>query len=57
MSLRVMETLLQSAQFKSFSGYDILDSRYNSIRDRVCSINAEYLKNFSQVYFPFITKS
>ncbi len=34
-SLRVMETFLQSAQFKSFTGYDILDGKYNSIRDRI----------------------
>ena len=34
LSLRVMETFLHSARFKSFSHFDILDSRYNSIRDR-----------------------
>jgi hypothetical protein len=44
LSLRVMETFLQSAKFKSFSQFDILDSRYNSIRDRICSINATYFE-------------
>jgi len=51
LSLRVMEKLLQSAQFKSFSGYDILDSKYNSIRDRICTINAEYFeKLFANIF-------
>ena len=44
MSLRVMETYLQSAQFKSFTGYDILVGKYNSIRDRICCINAVYFE-------------
>jgi hypothetical protein len=47
MSLRVMETFLQSAQFKSFSRYDILEGKYNSIRDRICTINAAY---FEQIF-------
>jgi Transposase DDE domain len=51
LSLRVMEKLLQSAQFKSFSGYDILDSKFNSIRDRICTINAEYFeKLFANIF-------
>jgi len=29
-SLRVMETFLQSARFKFFSQFDILESKYNS---------------------------
>jgi hypothetical protein len=56
MSLRVMETLLQSAQFKSFSGYDILDSKYNSIRDRICSINAEYFEKLFTSIFSIYNK-
>jgi hypothetical protein len=51
LSLRVMETFLQSARFKSFSHYDILDSRYNSIRDRICSINAEYFEKLFEKVF------
>jgi hypothetical protein len=50
-SLRVMEAFLQSAQFKSFTGYDILDGKYNSIRDRICTINADYFaKLFEQIF-------
>lgn len=51
MSLRVMETLLHSAQFKSFSQYDILEGKYNSIRDRICTMNAAYFeKIFEQIF-------
>ncbi len=51
LSLRVMETFLQSAQFKSFSQFDILDGKYNSIRDRICTINAEYFEQlFSSIF-------
>lgn len=51
LSLRVMETFLQSAQFKSFTGFDIIDSRYNSIRDRICTMEVEYFeKLFSQIF-------
>lgn len=50
-SLRVMETFLQSAQFKSFTGYDILDGKYNSIRDRICTMNADYFEQlFEQIF-------
>ena len=52
LSLRVMETFLQSARFKSFSQFDILESRYNSIRDRICTINADYFeKLFETIFF------
>ena len=56
-SLRVMETFLQSARFKSFTGYDILEGKYNSIRDRICSINAAYFENYLKRSFLFITKN
>lgn len=56
LSLRVMEKLLQSAQFKSFSGYDILDSKYNSIRDRICTINAEYFERLFAKIFSIYNK-
>jgi len=52
LSLRVMETFLQSGQFKVFTGYDILEGKYNSIRDRICTINAEYFeKLFETIFF------
>lgn len=56
LSLRVMETFLHSARFKSFSHYDILDSRYNSIRDRICTINAEYFEKLFETIFIIYNK-
>lgn len=51
LSLRVMETYLQSAKFKSFAQFDILDGKYNSIRDRICTINASYFeKLFGKIF-------
>lgn len=51
LSLRVMETFLQSAKFKSFSNYDILEGKYNSIRDRICNINVEYFEKLFGAIF------
>lgn len=51
LSLRVMETYLQSAQFKAFTRYDILQGKYNSIRDRICTINAEYFEKLFETIF------
>jgi hypothetical protein len=56
LSLRVMETFLQSAKFKSFSNFDILDSRYNSIRDRICTINATYFEKLFESIFTIYNK-
>jgi hypothetical protein len=56
MSLRVMETYLQSAQFKSFTGYDILIGKYNSIRDRICCINAAYFEKLFATIFSIYNK-
>lgn len=56
-SLRVMETFLHSAQFKSFTGYDIIDSRYNSIRDRICSIESEYFERLFTEIFTIYNKT
>jgi hypothetical protein len=56
LSLRVMETFLQSARFKSFSHFDILDSRYNSIRDRICTINAAYFEKLFATVFTIYNK-
>lgn len=51
LSLRVMEKYLESAQFRSFTGYDITVGKYNSIRDRICSINAAYFEGlFNQLF-------
>lgn len=56
LSLRVMETFLHSARFKSFSHYDIIDSRYNSIRDRICTINADYFEKLFETIFSIYNK-
>jgi hypothetical protein len=56
LSLRVMETFLHSARFKSFSHFDILDSRYNSIRDRICTINAAYFEKLFDTVFTIYNK-
>lgn len=51
LSLRVMEKYLESAQFRSFTGYDITVGKYNSIRDRICSINAAYFEElFNKIF-------
>lgn len=51
LSLRVMETYLQSANFKSFTGYDVLDGKYNSLRDRICTINCDYFEQLFNTIF------
>ncbi|GHT32824.1 hypothetical protein FACS189434_05550 [Bacteroidia bacterium] len=51
MSLRVMESLLVSAKFKQFSQIECLTSKYNSIRDRICTINSEYFQRLQQEIF------
>src|ERR1700721_4612770 len=43
-SLRVMETFLQSAKFKQFAEIDDINAKYNSIRDRICNINVDFFK-------------
>jgi hypothetical protein len=56
LSLRVMETYLQSAKFKSFAQFDILDGKYNSIRDRICTINASYFEKLFEKIFSIYNK-
>lgn len=56
LSLRVMETYLQSAKFKSFAQFDILDGKYNSIRDRICTINASYFEMLFEKIFCIYNK-
>lgn len=56
LSLRVMETLLESARFKAFAQFDILESKYNSIRDRICTIKAEYFEKLLETIFSIYNK-
>jgi hypothetical protein len=58
LSLRVMEGFLQAASFRSFSDTGNLQSKYNSIRDRICTIEACYfeklLAQICSVYLPLL---
>ena len=56
LSLRVMETFLQSARFKTFAHFDILEGKYNSIRDRICTINAAYFEKLFNTIFSIYNK-
>jgi hypothetical protein len=56
LSLRVMESFLQSYRFKSFSKYDILEGKYNSIRDRICSITPLYFERLFETIFATYNK-
>ncbi len=56
LSLRVMESFLSSAKFKSFSEQDGLDSRFNSIRDRICTINPDYFERLYNIIFSIYNK-
>lgn len=51
LSLRVMESFLSSATFQFFAGTVSLKSKYNSIRDRICSINAVYFEKLFENIF------
>jgi Transposase DDE domain len=55
-SLRVMETFLQSTHFKSFTGFDILDGKYNSIRDRICTMDVGYFEQLFATIFTIYNK-
>jgi hypothetical protein len=56
LSLRVMESFLESAEFKQFSSTTGLTSKYNSIRDRICCINSEYFERLFQEIFTIYNK-
>jgi hypothetical protein len=55
-SLRVLETFINSAQFKAFSHYDIIDGKFNSIHDRICAIKADYFERLFQTIFSIYNK-
>ena len=56
LSLRVMESFLTSAKFKSFAQTELLESKYNSIRDRICTINAAYFEKLFETIFTIYNK-
>lgn len=57
LSLRVMETFLGSAKFKSFSQQEELNSKFNSIRDRICTINPDYFEQLFNTIFTTYNKA
>jgi hypothetical protein len=56
LSLRVMEGFLESAQFKQFAQTEDLTSKYNSIRDRICSIDSTYFERLHESIFKIYNK-
>jgi hypothetical protein len=55
-SLRVMETFLQSAKFRQFAQNDAINTKHNSIRDRICTINVEFFKLLFESIFELYNK-
>ena len=47
LSLRVMESFLSSAQFKKFAGTHPVNAKYNSIRDRLSTIDSRFFEKLS----------
>jgi hypothetical protein len=50
-SLRVMESIINSSRFKFISGIDDLNTKYNSIRDRLCTINCTFFERLFESVF------
>lgn len=51
LSLRVMESFLASAQFKTFTKTHEVNAKYNSIRDRISTIKSEYFEKIFESLF------
>ena len=51
LSLRVMERFLESSKFKCFVDNADLSVKYNSIRDRICTINTDYFARLFESIF------
>ena len=51
LSLRVMESFFLSAQFKKLSNIDHITSKFNSIRDRISTINCDYFERIFESIF------
>lgn len=50
-SLRVMEAFFMSAQFRNFAGIDNLNTKFNSIRDRISNINSDFFEKIFESVF------
>ena len=55
-TLRIMETILQSAKFKQFAQSEPVNAKYNSIRDRICNINCEFFRRLFEDIFEIYNK-
>jgi Transposase DDE domain len=55
-SLRVMESLIKSTRFKSFANNQTINSKFNSIRDRICNINEKYFEELFHTIFKIYNK-
>jgi len=51
LSLRVMESFLESSRFQYFVQNNKLSVKYNSICDRICTINTDYFARLFQEIF------
>lgn len=51
LSLRVMESFLTSAQFKTFAKSHEVNAKYNSIRDRISTIKSVYFEKIFELLF------
>lgn len=51
LSLRVMESFLTSSKFQYFVQEEDMCVKYNSIRDRICTINTDYFERLFQEIF------
>lgn len=50
-SLRVMEQVFNSASFRFYSNTENLTTKYNSLSDRLSSINSDYFRNIFHLLF------
>src|SRR5438552_4178827 len=50
-SLRIMESFYHSATFRALAGKENSTTKYNSIRDRITTINAKYFEKIFYVLF------
>lgn len=55
-SLRIMESFYHSPTFKVLSGKEYSTTKYNSIRDRITTINAEYFEKIFHLLFDKFSK-
>lgn len=51
LSLRVMEHFYTSMQFRFISGLTTQTTKYNSIRDRICTINSLFFERIFESVF------